>query len=199
MSFCQHTPILRTRKPHRCGWCGEPIPAGSPAVRGAGVTDGEFWSSYEHPECYRAAQYEWFQQAIDYPEPGTVQRGQCLEHGDTSAAILWSPEPVTHEEMTRQLPPVNPYALTWPVWRCECGLHFLDKSAPVSGDLRWNGFAWEHNHGGQHFRMSRTIEQISPCAGHPNRTPGLANKPAAPGGERQKRTGSNHQTMNRES
>jgi len=163
MSFCRQTPVARTRKPHRCSWCDESIPAGSAAVSGSGQWEGDFWHGYEHPECYRAAQYEWFYLDEEYPEPGTMQRGQCLEKGDTSDSILWSPAPVTQEEMSALYQGVNPHALTWPVWRCTCGLHFLEKDAPVSGALRWNGRAWEHHHGGQagHFRMTRTIEPIN--------------------------------------
>lgn len=46
--------IKKTRKPHRCGWCGHLITVGEVARNRVYVFDGEFQSEYDHPECYEA-------------------------------------------------------------------------------------------------------------------------------------------------
>ena len=41
-------PVRRTRKAHQCTDCRREIPAGSPAVSTAMLSDGEFWAGYQH-------------------------------------------------------------------------------------------------------------------------------------------------------
>ncbi len=45
---------VKCRKPHRCHWCGETVEKGELAQYQAGVTDGDMWGIYFHPECYDA-------------------------------------------------------------------------------------------------------------------------------------------------
>lgn len=45
---------VKTRKAHRCTWCGEQINVGASAQYRTGVWDGDFFSEYYHPECYDA-------------------------------------------------------------------------------------------------------------------------------------------------
>lgn len=59
MSFCKERQIKATRKDRTCESCEKPIPAGSPAFYGAGLTDdGDFYSWHAHPDC-RAAEVAW--------------------------------------------------------------------------------------------------------------------------------------------
>ena len=51
MSFTSLREIKACRKPHQCHWCGEQVAKGQPAVYVAGLWDGDFGSSYWHPEC----------------------------------------------------------------------------------------------------------------------------------------------------
>jgi len=162
MSFFQFSPIAKTRNEHRCAWCNEKIEKGAAAVRGSGFGDDGFWSAIEHPECYRACQYEWWNESDEYPLD-SMRRGTCLESGDTGDCTIWSSEPVTAEELRtvgRHAKNTRPFANFWPVWKCECGLEFALDSSPIDGSLRWNGYAWEHHHGGQagHFRMTKTFQ-----------------------------------------
>ena len=54
MSFYSEQWVKKTRKQHRCLWCGEMIPAGSTACHSSGIWEGDFWSAYFHPECAAA-------------------------------------------------------------------------------------------------------------------------------------------------
>lgn len=47
--------VKKTRKPHRCIWCGEGITEGRPAKKMAGMSEGDFWSGYMHVGCEKAA------------------------------------------------------------------------------------------------------------------------------------------------
>jgi hypothetical protein len=42
---------VKTRKTHRCDWCGEIIPAGSTVLVIKCVADGKLYNNYFHPEC----------------------------------------------------------------------------------------------------------------------------------------------------
>lgn len=43
--------FVKSRKPHRCEWCYQPIDVGSRAYHYAGVFEREFQNWYMHPEC----------------------------------------------------------------------------------------------------------------------------------------------------
>lgn len=55
MSFVNETAVKAVRKPGLCDVCSRMVEAGQPAVRWAGITDGQFDTSLYHPEC-RAAE-----------------------------------------------------------------------------------------------------------------------------------------------
>jgi hypothetical protein len=52
--FAREQYVMATRKAHRCDACLQPIPAMSPAIRWAGMTDGEFASCIYHTDCREA-------------------------------------------------------------------------------------------------------------------------------------------------
>ena len=45
---------VKTRKPHRCVWCGEWVGVGDEAQYRSYVFEGHLNSDYLHPECYEA-------------------------------------------------------------------------------------------------------------------------------------------------
>lgn len=47
---------VKTRKHRNCDWCGEPISAGDVVRYRTGIVDGDFYTVYEHVECYKAVQ-----------------------------------------------------------------------------------------------------------------------------------------------
>lgn len=49
---------VKTRKPHRCEWCGEPIPVGSRVPNYRGQWQNEWQNWYMHEECHDAMQDE---------------------------------------------------------------------------------------------------------------------------------------------
>lgn len=51
MTFATETNVKAVRKRHRCDGCGKRIEIGSPAVRWAGMTDGDFGAAIYHPDC----------------------------------------------------------------------------------------------------------------------------------------------------
>lgn len=57
MTFFSETQVKAVRKAHRCDGCGTAIEVGSPAVRWAGVTDGDFGAAVYHTDC-RAAEVD---------------------------------------------------------------------------------------------------------------------------------------------
>lgn len=78
MSFTRLRPIKATRKPHRCYWCWEQIPKGSPAIYYSGVWDGDLCTGHYHPECNEANDAWWvlFRNSEDEsPERGSMKRG----------------------------------------------------------------------------------------------------------------------------
>lgn len=46
--------VVKTRKHRLCDYCGEPINYGDLVRYRAGILDGDFFSVYEHQECYSA-------------------------------------------------------------------------------------------------------------------------------------------------
>lgn len=68
--FVATTPIKASRKRRRCDWCGEWIEIGEPAVKAAGIYEGDFtWSKF-HTEC--AAAWETWHDEYD---PHSFVRG----------------------------------------------------------------------------------------------------------------------------
>lgn len=57
MGFVCEKAVKAVRKANRCDACSQMVEIGQPAVRWAGVQDGEFHSLLYHPEC-RAAEIE---------------------------------------------------------------------------------------------------------------------------------------------
>lgn len=49
---------VRTRKPHRCEWCGEPILVGSLVGNYRGKWQGDWQNWYMHDECEEARSQE---------------------------------------------------------------------------------------------------------------------------------------------
>lgn len=80
MSFVGMTHIKACRKQHWCHWCGERIEIGRPAVKIAGVWNGDFGSAYWHPECdaaFRSLDWKGREECgVDEPfDRGIFQRG----------------------------------------------------------------------------------------------------------------------------
>lgn len=48
------TEITKTRKRHRCVWCGTHIEIGQPAHSSAWIWEGNFQQGHFHPECWSA-------------------------------------------------------------------------------------------------------------------------------------------------
>ena len=46
--------VKAVRKRHRCDGCGKHIEVGQPAMRWAGLTDGDFGTCIYHPDCLSA-------------------------------------------------------------------------------------------------------------------------------------------------
>ena len=70
MSYSSARDIARTRKPHRCCWCDEPIPQGSPA---------RYMAGYWHDECqqaYNRMSNEECDDVLDGWMAGDFQRGK---------------------------------------------------------------------------------------------------------------------------
>ena len=69
----------KARKPHRCDWCGEWIPAREQYVQDRGVWEDRIQVFHMHAECWRAllqlaAPDEGF-------DPYQMARGCCCERG----------------------------------------------------------------------------------------------------------------------
>jgi hypothetical protein len=82
MSFQHSQTIKAVRKARYCYWCGEMIEVGQPAVKAAGVSEGDFWSSTMHPECDEACIVWWKKigRDADYgPEEHSMLRGSTLD------------------------------------------------------------------------------------------------------------------------
>ncbi len=62
--------ITKTRKRHRCVWCGMHIEIGQSAHSSAWIWEGEFQTGYFHPECWSALNRS------DYTEDGWTEGEQ---------------------------------------------------------------------------------------------------------------------------
>ncbi len=69
MSTFHNERRVKTRKPHRCEWCGKPIEVGETATYSCGKFDGYFYDRYAHPGCekliYRLGMIECDYEGID--------------------------------------------------------------------------------------------------------------------------------------
>lgn len=76
----QNRTITATRKVHMCEWCSNPIPKGEKAEYRAYIFEGDFNSSYQHPECFEAMENSdpsvlalgWI--------PGDYHRGEAVQY-----------------------------------------------------------------------------------------------------------------------
>lgn len=68
--------LVTTRKAHVCDWCGESMSVGELAYAGRTVEDGDFWSSWMHPECNDAWEYS---KLLDQFESGSNERGIAVD------------------------------------------------------------------------------------------------------------------------
>lgn len=74
--------INRTRKVHRCGWCGRKIEQGARAHYSCGKFDGDFWSQHMHPECYHATRSMSYDDLAEGWYPGEHARGRTDDMHD---------------------------------------------------------------------------------------------------------------------
>ena len=51
MTFQTVTPVKKVAWPHRCDWCDEEIPTGSPAMAYGGGEGNFHWRVWRHLEC----------------------------------------------------------------------------------------------------------------------------------------------------
>lgn len=54
MTFASETTVKAVRKRHNCDGCQRRIEVGEPAVRWAGMTEGDFGHCIYHPDCRKA-------------------------------------------------------------------------------------------------------------------------------------------------
>ena len=75
---------VRTRKPHRCEWCGEMITKGDTAVIRTYKWDDDFNAAHQHPECYKAmVEYTGISSFDGEFDSGGMMRGHPLHSTDT--------------------------------------------------------------------------------------------------------------------
>ncbi|AHF89534.1 hypothetical protein OPIT5_03960 [Opitutaceae bacterium TAV5] len=101
MSFSSTTPIAKTRRVHRCRWCGKRIEIGSAAVSVAGKWEGDFFHDYQHPECWRAEnQYVRDEGGCEVELPDEAQpRGATTDQYGDEITDRWSDAPVSKREV----------------------------------------------------------------------------------------------------
>lgn len=75
MSFHKDREIKKTRKPHKCFFCGGRIETGSPAVYFSGVYDGEFYDGHFDKTCDEIYKYlnKFYRDGLDEGlEPNSI-------------------------------------------------------------------------------------------------------------------------------
>ena len=87
VSFTCCTTITKSRKPHRCHWCGERIEVGESYIRIAGVWSGDFGVSSWHPECDEVFKALTWQETSEWDlqdgfDPGMYKRGSKESKND---------------------------------------------------------------------------------------------------------------------
>ena len=77
--------VVKCRKPHRCSWCDEIIPAGEQAVSRTYVWQGDFQYDHMHPECTAAMPFG----DDDYGEGfgADFARGLAIERHELNRAV----------------------------------------------------------------------------------------------------------------
>ena len=82
--FFKETAVKNPRKAKRCYWCNEECEVGQRRIFSRGLSEGDFFVSYFHPEC--AIAREAYMSDSPYGEPwpdeGSMQRGLEREKGD---------------------------------------------------------------------------------------------------------------------
>ena len=53
-NICDGLIVKKSKRTHRCDWCGEKILKGSLYIKRVYKYDGDFQSSAQHTECYSA-------------------------------------------------------------------------------------------------------------------------------------------------
>jgi len=84
MDFHHSIQVKRTRRTHRCDWCGERIEKGTTAMVTSGVFEGDFYWGCYHPECDAAAE-RWYRVNRCWGEPMPdylMNRGGIQELGE---------------------------------------------------------------------------------------------------------------------
>lgn len=77
--------ISKTRKTHKCEWCGTQIEISSEAWYRFYDFDGQKHSAWIHPECYHASDRAFAdpqQDLQDGWQPGEYDRGECISRED---------------------------------------------------------------------------------------------------------------------
>lgn len=67
---------VRTRKPHRCEWCGQVIPKGTRCHYRSYIWDGELQWGWSHFECWDAQQESDHEILAAGWMPGDFERGE---------------------------------------------------------------------------------------------------------------------------
>jgi hypothetical protein len=78
MSYCEilhMKEIKKSRKSHRCLWCGQEIPIGSTYWEFANKYDGDFNCDAFHPECWDACDRNAYERDDGTYEPYRNHRG----------------------------------------------------------------------------------------------------------------------------
>ena len=68
--------VKRAHRKHKCEWCGEEIPKGSSYQKTAGKFEGDFQSSCQHSECFRAMNSLSYRELEDGYMPYEYARGR---------------------------------------------------------------------------------------------------------------------------
>jgi hypothetical protein len=87
--------VKKTRRDHKCEWCGERILMGSPAQRASGLFE-DFWSGVFHCECYHASQH------AEFVDEGWMPHEQARGRTDDDRSL--SPE---FDELGNKIPSHN--------------------------------------------------------------------------------------------
>ena len=70
---------VKCRKDHQCEWCGEIINAGDTARYRTGRFEDNFFSGYQHPECYTAMGLSDFDEWDGGFTPMSQMRGKTMD------------------------------------------------------------------------------------------------------------------------